>query len=295
MKKIVIIGGCGYIGSKLFIYLTKKGYNVDTVDLEWFGNFINPRNFKTDFKDLPKSFFDTYDVVVLLAGHSTVGLCKNDIIGSFKNNVENFIILIQKLVKQKFIYASTYRVYYGSKNRLAKETDHYLNPFSLYDLTKKTIDNFVSFTSLEYYGLRMATVNGFSPNLRTNQIINKMFLNAKSNKKITLFDPNANFSVLGIKDVCRVVNNIILGGDKRGIYNVASFNSNLSLVSKEISRVFKNVNISVEKSTKKPYHIQVSTSKFESAYNFKFIETPNTIVSSLSKNFSADSHTLESI
>ena len=48
MGRILIIGGCGYIGSQLFVYLKNKGYKVDTVDLEWYGNYVNPKNFKTD-------------------------------------------------------------------------------------------------------------------------------------------------------------------------------------------------------------------------------------------------------
>ena len=38
MNKILIIGGCGYIGSKLNAYLDSKGYAVTSVDLEIFGN-----------------------------------------------------------------------------------------------------------------------------------------------------------------------------------------------------------------------------------------------------------------
>src|SRR5581483_9292443 len=104
--KIVILGGCGYIGSRLFTYLTEKNYSVDTVDLEWFGNYVNPKNIIANFDDLPKKFYDKYDVVILLAGHSTVGMCQNDALGSLENNIASFVNLTQKLQKQKFIYAS---------------------------------------------------------------------------------------------------------------------------------------------------------------------------------------------
>ena len=43
IKKILIIGGCGYVGSALYKYLTKN-YAVDTLDLEWYGNFVNKDN-----------------------------------------------------------------------------------------------------------------------------------------------------------------------------------------------------------------------------------------------------------
>lgn len=295
MKKIVIIGGCGYIGSKLFTHLQEKGYVVDTVDLEWFGNFINPKNIKCDYKDLPKNFFHIYDVVILLAGHSTIGLCREDIIGSLRNNIESFVILMQKLKKQKFIYASTYRVYNETVTHSAKETDNYRNSFSIYDLTKKTIDDYISFSSLEFYSLRMATANGYSPNLRLNQTINKMYVYAKNKKKITVYDQEANFSILGLEDLCRVIEKIILSNDRRGIYNIGSFDCNVNLIIKELSKVFNNIDISIEESPKKSHHIKIDTSKFQKTYNFDFRESLKSIIASLVNNFSKKNHTITSL
>lgn len=295
MKEVVIIGGCGYIGSKLFTYLQEKGYVVDTVDLEWFGNFINPKNIKRNYKDLHKSFFDIYDVVILLAGHSTIGMCQDDIVGSLKNNIENFVILMQKLKKQKFIYASTYRVYNAIGTHSARETDSYRDSFSIYDLTKKAIDDYISFSSLEFYSLRMATVNGYSPNLRLNQIINKMYVDAKNKKKISIYDQDANFSILGLEDLCRAIEKIILGNDRRGIYNIGSFNCNIRLIIRELSKIFKDIDTSVGKSSRKSCHICIDTSKFQKTYRFEFREDPNSIITSLIKNFSKKSHTITSL
>ena len=42
MKKILIIGGCGYVGSELYNSM-KNSYEVDTVDLEWYGNHVNEK------------------------------------------------------------------------------------------------------------------------------------------------------------------------------------------------------------------------------------------------------------
>lgn len=295
MERVVIIGGCGYIGSKLFTFLKEKGYEVDTVDLEWFGNFINPKNIKCDYRDLPKKFFDSYDVVILLAGHSTIGMCREDIVGSMKNNIENFVILMQKLIKQKFIYASTYRVYNESLTRPAREIDDCRDPFSIYDLTKKTIDDYISFSSLEFYSLRMATANGYSPNLRLNQIINKMYVDAKNKKKITIYDQKANFSLLGLEDLCRAIEKIILGSDQRGVYNIGSFDCNIDLIMKELSKLFKNINSSIKESSKKSYHVRIDTNKFQQTYNFEFKENLNSIITSLVNKFSNDSHTITSL
>ena len=38
--KILVAGGAGYIGSYLIPVLLERGYDVDVVDLMWFGNFL---------------------------------------------------------------------------------------------------------------------------------------------------------------------------------------------------------------------------------------------------------------
>ena len=47
MEKILIIGGCGYIGSQLYQHL-QTIYDVDTVDLEWYDNYVNDKNVVKD-------------------------------------------------------------------------------------------------------------------------------------------------------------------------------------------------------------------------------------------------------
>ena len=41
MDKILITGGCGYIGTKLAKHLLSKNHKVTIVDNCWFGNFLN--------------------------------------------------------------------------------------------------------------------------------------------------------------------------------------------------------------------------------------------------------------
>ena len=85
-NRILILGGCGYIGSALFPFLRKK-FEVDTVDLEWFGNLINAQNVKEDFKNLKEEVLDDFDTIILLAGHSSVQMCDKNMMSAFKNNV----------------------------------------------------------------------------------------------------------------------------------------------------------------------------------------------------------------
>ena len=49
--KILVVGGCGYVGSVLVPVLVEKGYEVDVVDLLWFGNHL-PEGIRVIKKDL---------------------------------------------------------------------------------------------------------------------------------------------------------------------------------------------------------------------------------------------------
>ena len=60
MANILLIGGCGYIGSRLFQVLNEE-HTVDSVDIEWYGNHINRFNIVKDFADLTKKEVEFYD------------------------------------------------------------------------------------------------------------------------------------------------------------------------------------------------------------------------------------------
>ena len=97
MSKILLIGGNGYIGSRL-----QQSLDVDVVDTNWF----NDEGSGEDFKDLTSKHYDDYDTVILLAGHSSVKMSEGNLNSCFNNNVRNFIDLIEKLDGQRLIYAS---------------------------------------------------------------------------------------------------------------------------------------------------------------------------------------------
>ena len=70
--KIMVAGGAGYIGSLLVPYLLEHGYEVDVIDLLWFGNRL-PNSVKVIQKDLfecAKEDFVGYDQMIFLAGLS---------------------------------------------------------------------------------------------------------------------------------------------------------------------------------------------------------------------------------
>lgn len=299
MNKTLIIGGCGYIGSRLFNYLKQKQYKVVSLDLELFGN-PSIQNTKENYKDLTKEDIARFDNVILLAGHSSVKMCESNMVGCFRNNVQYFVELLSKMSKnQKFIYASSSSVY-GNVNRniVTEECEEYVAG-SFYDLSKAEIDHYVKiFDEVNFYGLRFGTVNGFSPNTRNDVMINAMVSSAIVNKEIKVFNPMIRRPILYINDLCRAVETIILEGNhsNRGLYNLASFNSTADIIGRKTSEVFDDVKLSVidreptpeeninKKLNSKVYDFAISSDKFISTFNFKFEGTIKDIALELKEN-----------
>lgn len=294
-NKILIIGGCGYIGSMLHRNLMGD-YQVDTIDAEWYGNFSNDRNLKQDFSSLTRQDVSDYDTVILLAGHSSVKMCDDNMLPTVKNNVLNFAQLIELLSKeQKFIYASSSSVYGDTESNYVDEEYINFRPNNYYDLSKYEIDAYASLSDKFYFGLRFGTVNGYSPNLRNDVMINAMTFNAVENGKIFCFNPKVNRPILGIKDLCRAIRKIVKEAEfaDRGLYNLASFNSNVETIATEVAKATgaeielrtPPEHITNIKLQTKSYDFLIKTEKFQERFKFEFEETTQTIVESLLKNY----------
>lgn len=284
MKNILIIGGCGYIGSALFQTFADK-HHVTTVDLEWFGNFNNPSNIKVDFGSLTSVFLDEFDVVILVAANSSVPLCA-DLFDTFDNNVTKFAHLVKRLKKQKFIYASSSCVYVTSDGSPKVETDP-LGPIDGLTLTKTTIDGMMPLTHVEYYGLRLGSVAGWSPNMRLDLMVNAMTISGLYKHEVNVFNAHAHRPMLAMSDLCRAVETIVeCPEDRRGIYNLASVNHNIGDVGRKVA---DHLGVPlVDKGSNFTYDFQISSEKFKQTFDFRFEGT----VENMSESIAAHPYNL---
>ena len=269
-KKILIIGGEGYIGSHLCRFLRNKDINVET-----YGNR------KTDFNLLVSEYLLQYEYIILLAGHSSVGRCVGELKSPWNNNVRNFYNLMEKTnINHKIIYASSSSVYGNKGGKIFNENDISLEYINNYDLTKTSLDllsNQYQSKGRQVIGLRFGTVNGGSTVIRRDLMINAMVHTALNEGVINVNNKNIYRPILAINDLSRAIYTIITNNFHSGAYNLSSFYSNVDEISKLVKEKTK-VNIIDKGEFQGVYNFITDTSKFETIYNFKFEESIETII-----------------
>ena len=290
MKNILIIGGNGYVGSRLRQVLAQD-YSVDTVDCCWYNYDKTSR--RIDYHKLTSEDLEKYNTIVLLAGHGSVASCNGDIRSPWLNNVTNFTNLLAKASWHNIpvIYASSASVYGNSApGQLFTEANRQFIPVNNYDITKYTLDLEAQIAIAQgktVMGLRFGTVNGWSPNLRVDVMINAMYDAARSQSKITVFNKHINRALLGIEDLCRGIIRCI-EQPTSGIYNMASFNASVEYIATTVAEEL-GVSLVDKGTTANAYDFGLDTSLFQQTFGFTFTETPSTIVNSLKEKY-ADAH-----
>ena len=73
--KILVTGGCGYVGSVLIPKLLRDGHKVISIDTKWFGDYLpnhkNLKNIKFDIRKIDKFNLKNIDVIIHLASISS--------------------------------------------------------------------------------------------------------------------------------------------------------------------------------------------------------------------------------
>jgi len=288
MKNILVIGSEGYVGSRLCDTLSAN-YSLIKVDLGWFGLF-DSSILRKDFSNLSEIELENIDAVVLLAGHSSVKMSLNNWTSTFNNNVYNFVSLAKKIKKLKknikLIFASSASVYGNTNGETADETYTKKPAINEYDASKLMLEDVAIFEhDIEWYGLRFGTVNGFSRNFRSELMINSMYLASKKGI-INVTNKKINRAILDIDDLCRAVEVIIENGsfDKKGFYNLSSFNVTVEDIARHISES-ERTRIQYGADLLNPYDFKCDSSKFQYVFDFTFKGSAQSILTGIKENF----------
>jgi nucleoside-diphosphate-sugar epimerase len=230
--RILIAGGAGYVGSVLVPKLLDRGYQIDVVDLFWFGNHLPAETgiIHKDIFDIGVQDVEPYQQVVFLAGLS------NDPMAEYSPS-QNFIFnaaapaylayIAKKARVKRYIYASSCSVYGYTDNELFDENQTVASSYP-YGISKlqgeQAVMNLVDET-FSVISLRKGTISGWSPRMRLDLIVNTMFRNGIRNGEITVNNPSIWRPIISIEDATNAYIRAIEASEKMsGIFNVASGN-----------------------------------------------------------------------
>lgn len=285
--KVLILGGMGYIGTRLCRELQNIGMEVGSVDLLWFGLHRPKFNIKQDISRLRFRDLESYDAIILLAGHSSIAMCEADPESAVNNNVRNFEHLLSILrPDQCFIYASSAGVYGQSGETIVNETYHISSPSLVYVETKLAIEKLARESShTRWWGLRFGTVCGGSPNLRIDLMVNAMYHSAIQSGLVVSFGGVIHRPILGMKDLVNGIMCVLESKAGEGqIYNLASVNVTNYEVAEVVSFVMK-VSFDCDDSQKDHNDFVVDFSLFERTFDWHPQENIESMVKDLEQYY----------
>jgi nucleoside-diphosphate-sugar epimerase len=280
-RKILVVGGNGYIGSRLVERLLSAAADVTAVD-----SFLRadpPRNaaypiVESTYQNLAQDFLDRFDDCVWLAGHSSVPQAVNDPAGALKNNFLDLIEFHARF-KGRLIYASSGSAYSREKPEECSEDSFLANPTNIYDYTKTAFDLYLTSQRLQAVCLRFGTVNGPSSRFRGELMLNKMTGDALSKGIITVRNARAWRPVLFIDDLMRALIAVLESDCLSGIYNLCSVNMSIGEYAYAVARRTKTkIEVLDDTST---YNFIMSAQKFSDEYRFEFTKDVYHIINAI--------------
>ena len=300
-EKILITGGAGYIGSVLVETLLKKKYHVTVLDNFIYSNlslshlfhYKNLQVVNLDIRDKSpyKKYLKQADIIIPLAALVGAPLCDSQPNNASEINVKSNLFMLKNLSKkQKLIMPTSNSAYgIGDKNNFCDENSK-LTPLSKYAKDKVIIENKVMLRA-NSISLRLATVFGVAPRMRTDLLVNDFVYKSYFDGYLVLFEPHFKRNYIHVKDVANSILHMIENFNKlRGnIYNVGLSNANLSKLelANRIKKFIPELVIKIEsfKKDKDKRNYIVSNKKIENS-GFKPSHQLNDGIKELMKYYS---------
>ena len=248
MKKIIVTGGLGFIGSNLIDLLLKKKFFVINIDKATYSsNYYNVKDFKRSKKykliklDIKNRKFENIlfkykpSGVFTLAAETHVdrsidnpdSFIQSNIVGVY-NLLESFKNFSKKN-KSKLIHISTDEVYGDILTGRSDEKYPY-QPSSPYAASKAASDHLVS-SYVRTYNLPAIVTNcsnNYGPKQHPEKLIPKLIYNIFNNKPLPIYGKGTNSREwIYVKDHCEALIKVFLRGKIGEFYNIGS-NKNLN-------------------------------------------------------------------
>ena len=273
MKKVIVTGGSGFIGTNLVNFLIRKKLFVINIDkltyssnkyTDTIRNKLNYKFFKLDINDKkkltalikkhkPKAIFNlAAETHVDRSIDGPKPFIHTNINGTF--NILECLRKLKKKINIKLIHISTDEVYGDIKKNLRSNEKKKYEPSSPYSASKAAADHLVN-SYIRTYKINAVIsncCNNYGPYQFPEKLIPKMITNIINNKNLPVYAKGKNSREwIHVEDHCRALFALYLKGKNGENYNVGSGKNlrNIDLV-KKILKVFKKMKYKVGSKTK---------------------------------------------
>ncbi len=245
MKKVIVTGGLGFIGSNLIKILLKKKYFVINIDkITYSSNFYNVKEFSKNkhYRFIKLDINNKNKIFNLLKKFKPVGIfnlaaethvdrsidgpesfIKSNILGVF-NLLEAFRKFTQKNKKTKLVHISTDEVYGDVLKGRSKEEDAY-KPSSPYAASKASSDHLV-YSYVRTFKIPAVITNcsnNYGPRQHPEKLIPKLIYNILNNKNLPIYGKGKNSREwIYVDDHCEALIKILEKGKIGNFYNIGS-------------------------------------------------------------------------
>lgn len=278
--KVLVIGGGGYIGSKLIMELINNEFNVRCFDRFSSSETLSKLNKNIeivigDIRNIEsKNFFEIDTVIDLAALTKDLDGKENEIIEINKNARKKIIEISKTNGVSHYIRISSSNVYAGNKSENSEKVIP--NPQTLYAKINLELDNHAIALNTKKFTvtvLRLASIFGDSLRMRWDQSINNMVKELCNNGKIEVRSKNSQRPFLHIDDVIRAIILVIESKENAAgeIFNVGSNDLNYSIgdIAKEITNIAKKENSLIVSDEKDKNSFIMNCDKINKKLGFK--------------------------
>ena len=259
MKKVVVTGGYGFIGSNLIKYLLKKRYFVINIDkLSYSANKYNLNNinkkkyifYKGDIgnKALVSKILNKHNPVFFfnLAAETHVDRSIDSPSSFIESNIKSVFnlleairIYLRKSKKTfKLIHVSTDEVYGDLKDTKRKADENFpYKPSSPYAASKASADHIIKsyIRTYKFPAIISNCSNNFGPNQFPEKLIPKIIYNTIKNKEVPIYDKGLNSREwIYVDDHCSALELLAKKGRVGENYNIGS---NLCISNLDLAKI----------------------------------------------------------